>query len=219
MPKFESSLGAKSFVGQEMQEFDVPDGNGYQEEQSYPPSRGRPFPSAESSIREFQSRMQSEQENPAEVERQIREAKEMRRTGKERLNDGAKRRIEMLIGMTRTTREVSLEGNIFILQSLKSKDMRDAIIAASEFDGTVQSPFEIRKQLLARSLVQIAGVDIAQFLGSDDLKARLYFIDEQVEAVLNRLYAEYLELVRDSDAKYSIKTPIEAQEVVEDLKK
>lgn len=224
MAKFESSLGSKTFAGQQLSEFDVPDET---EEHTY--NYGAPAPrrspsntdaSSLNSAREFQNRMQNEDpEDTAELERQVREARDQKRTGKERLNDGAKRRIEMLVGMTRTSREVMLDGNSFILQTLKSKDMREALTTASEFDGTVHSPFEIRRQLLGRALVQIAGVEASQFVGSTNLEAKLNFIDEQIEAVLNRLYAEYLQMVNESNNKYAIVTETDAKEVVEDLKK
>ena len=149
----------------------------------------------------------------------MRHARELKRSGKERLNDGAKRRVEMLVGMTQATREFTIGDNVFILQTLQSKSMREALMAASVYDGTIESPFEIRKQLLARSLNQIAGVPAEQFVGSNSIDAKLNFIDEQVEAVLNRLYGEYLILVKESDELYSIKTAEDAKEVVDAVKK
>lgn len=221
MPEFKSSLGSKSFAGQQLQEFDVPD----EGEQNYSaPPRGRQFsnsPPDMDSIREFQNRIEAEQQqqDTGEFERQIKEAREVKRSGKERLNEGARRRIEMLIGMTRTTREVELLGNVYILQTLRSKEMRDAIMIAAEYDGSVQSPFEIRRQLLGRSLVQVAGVDVAQFIGSDTLDARLEFMDRLDESLLNRLFDEYQKMVDESRDKFALKTAADAQEVVEDLKK
>jgi hypothetical protein len=97
--------------------------------------------------------------------------------------------------------------------------MSDAIVAASAFDGTVQSPFEIRRQLLSRSLIQIGGVDIDQFLGASDLESKLSLIDELDDSLLNRLYEEYLNLSRECKKKYAITTTVEAKELVEDLKK
>lgn len=231
MPKIDSPLGSKQFSVQPMREFDVPDETEHEyrteEHQNMSPVMRRRGPSTHGpqppvdldAAMAFQNRMQMEQEDPAEMERQIREARDAKRTGKERLNDGAKRRIEMLVGMSRGTREVILDGNAYVLQTLKSKDMREALMAASEFDGSIQSPFEIRKQLLARSLIQVAGIEMSQFVGSASVDAKLNFIDEQVEAVLNRLYSEYLELVRESNDRYAIKTVEDASEVVEDLKK
>lgn len=217
MGSFDSPLGSKKFAGQPMREFDVPD----ESENSVQARRPRPnFQNQEldmNSVSNFQHKVEGLDD--AEIERQIREARDAKRSGKERLNEGAKRRIEMLVGMTRTSREVNLENNIFILQSMKSKDMREAIMLASQFDGTVQSPFEIRRQLLARSLVQVAGVDFAQFVGSNTLEAKLEFIDEQDEHLLNRLYDEYLELTRDSKNKYAIKNVEDVKDLIDDLKK
>ena len=229
MASFDSPIGKKKFGGPQMREIDVPDESGYSPgppmENGEPVVRRRPAPQINpDQIRDFQARMQREEmpvyeQDPAEVERQIRQAREDRKAGRERLDAGAKRRIEMLVGMVRGTRHVDIEGNVFVLKTLRSKEMSDALMAASEFDGTVRSPFEIRKQLLARSISQVAGVDIEQFIGSFDIDAKCEFIDLMDESLLNRLYEEYLSLVRESKAKYAVKTEAEVKEVLEDLKK
>lgn len=228
MASFDSPLGKKKFSGPQMKKFDVPDeGDNFQSQldSNEPVVRKRAASQINfDQIREFQAKMQREEmpiyeRDPSDIEREIRQAKEDRRVGRERLSDGAKRRIEMLIGMTRSHREVDIDGNVFVLQSLKSKEMRDALMAASEFDGTVQSPFEIRKQLLARSISHIAGVEISAFLGSYDLDVRFTFIDELDESLLNRLYDEYLILSKEAREKFAIKTQEDAQEVMSDLKK
>lgn len=208
MPSFDSPISNKKFSSAPMRELDVPDETEHHTHRQT---------IDEGSVREFQMRMQ--EEDPAEIERQIRAAKEARRLGKEKLNDGAKRRIEILLGMTRTTHKADINGTPFIFQSLKAKEMRDAIIAASEYDGTVQSPFEIRKQFLARSIVGIADVDIEQFIGSNTLESKLLFIEELDDALLTRLYDEYLTLAKEAREKFTIKTQEDAKEVVEDLKK
>lgn len=226
MPNYKSPLGDKSFAGQPMREFDVPDETGYdqsvEQEQMPPAMRQRPRSLAEAhaAAQAFQNRIDSESpEESMEIERQIREAKEARRTGKERLNDGAKRRIEMLVGMTRSTREFDLDGNVYVLQTLRSKEMREAIMAAAEFDGTVQFPFEIRRQFLARSMVQVAGVEASQFVGSNSLEAKLQLIDDLDEALLNRLYDEYGLLIKESVDKFALKTEEDVKGISEDLKK
>lgn len=229
MSSFESPLGKKKFGGPQMREFDVPDESGYSEgppmENGEPVVRRRPIPQVNTDqIRDFQAKMQREEmpvyeQDPAEVERQIRQSREDRRSGRERLDAGAKRRIEMLVGMTRITRSVELEGNIFVLKSLRSKEMREALMYASEYDRTIQSPFEIRKQLLARSIIQVAGVDIDQFLGTNEMEAKYDFIDLMDESLLNRLYNEYLALVREAGEKYAVKTEEDVKEIVKDLKK
>lgn len=202
MPSYESPLGTKNFAGSSMREYDVPD-------------------ETEKSIMDFQSRLHGDfQEELSEKEvKEFRAARQAKLSGKERLNDGAKRRIEMLIGMSRLTRSCELDGNSYSLQSLKSKDMRDIYTAAAEFDGTIHFAYEIRRQSIARSLSQVAGVDINQFLGADTFESKLMFLDELPESLLQRLFVEYRALEKDSNEKYAIKTEEDAKEVVEDLKK
>jgi hypothetical protein len=224
MPKFRSPLGDKEFSGPSMRELDVPD----ESEQEMAPAMRMQGPALHGpqepidirSAMEYQQRLnQRSAEDDAEIERQFRAAREAKRTGKERLNEGAKRRIEMLIGMTRHTKEFEVGDTKFAIQTLRSSEMRESIVTAAEFDGTVQFSFEIRRQLLARAITAVADVEIEQFLGSNNLESKLQFIDLLDESLLNRVYAEYLALVNEAKDKFSIKTPEEAKEVVEDLKK
>lgn len=220
MANFDSPIGSKKFPSSNLKEFDIPDEGEMQ--LLSPPStinRSRIPQIDESDLRDFQNRVQMQERDPVEIEREIKAAKEARRSGKERLNDGARRRIEMLVGMTRTIREINIEENIFVLQTLRSKEMREAIMAAAEFDGTVQSPFEIRRQLLARSIVQISGVEVAQFVGSNDLEPKLELIDNLDESLLGRLYDEYVVLIKEAKNKFSIKDTGDVQGVIADLKK
>jgi hypothetical protein len=226
MGNFDSPLGKKSFSGQSLREYDVPDGADEQYEElpqqvMRTPRKiqfaGKIEPLDQDAISQFQESVA--QRDGSQVEREIRAAKEARRNGIERISEGAKRRIEMLIGLTRTTRDVDIEGNIFTLQSLKSKEMRQAIMTVAKYDGTIEGPFEMRKQYLARSITHVAGVEIDQFLASNTIEAKLAFIDELDEPLLNHLYNEYLELLKVAKEKYSINTVDEVKEVLEDLKK
>lgn len=217
MPNFESPIGKKKFASNTMREFDVPDESGYAD-----PAQAQFYQNVnEASIRDFQARdpFMEAQRSEAEIEKEIRAAREAKRTGKERLSDGAKRRIEMLLGMTRVTREVDINGNIFVLRTLKSKEMSDAIFEVSKFDGTTQGAYEIRRQLLSRSLTHVAGVEIESFISSNALEGKLAFIDELDDPVITRLYSEYITLVNEAKSKYAPKNDQEVKEVLEDLKK
>lgn len=225
MAKFESPLGSKKIQGAPMRDFSVPDESGYQTPQ---PSQHRthqhegPPQFDEVAMRDFQSRMQGpppQMREVSQVEQEFLAAKKAKREGKERLSEGAKRRVEMLVGMTRLTRDVEVAGNLYRLQSLSSRELRDALTATAEFDGSIELVFETRKQLLARSLVVIAGVETSQFLYSEDLEVRLDFIEMMDHALLLRLYNEYVLLANEAQDKYAIKTQEEAREVLEDLKK
>lgn len=227
MPKFDSPIGSKQFQGPPMRDVSVPDETGY-EEQPMPSRQMRqprePIPAFDDrAMREFQSQMQPPQPGAVremtDIERDIHAAKKAKREGKERLSDGARRRIELLIGMTRLTRDVDIAGQMYKLQTLTSEELRDAIVAAAEFDGSVQFIFETRRQLLARSITVVAGVEIEQFLNSRDLEDRLYFVELLDHALLIRLYTEYVALSKEANDRYSPKTEEQVKEVLEDLKK
>lgn len=238
MPEFRSPLGNKQFQGQPMRDFSVPDETGHQQPgpqgPSGPPRHVRPPRQHEEPVfderamREFQAaQMQYEQQQPpqppmrelSQVEQDILAAKKAKREGKERLSDGARKRIEMLLGMTRMTRDVEIDGQQYRLQTLTSEELRETLVATSEFDGSVEFIFEMRRQVLARSLTLVAGVEIHQFLNSYDLEDRLYFIELMDHALLIRLYNEYTDLTQDAQKRYSPKTEAQVKEVLEDLKK
>ena len=220
MTKFESQIGSRN-VPSSMREFNVPDDSGSQPRPTHTFDTSPPV-FDNNVMRDFESRMQAPPPQIREIsdfEKQVLEAKKLKREGKERLSEGARRRVEMLVGMSRLTKECELGGNLYKLQTLTSKDLREVVVAASEFDGTVQLVFETRKQILARSLIVVAGVDINQFLNSNELSAKLDFIEELDHALLLRLYNEYISLAQEVEEKYSLKTDNDVKEVLEDLKK
>ena len=224
MPKFESSLTNKQ-INQPMREINIPDESGFVPNipsQQTVMNRQAPPVIDERTLMEFQSRLQAplpQMREMSDVEQQILNAKKAKREGKERLSEGARRRIELLIGMTRLSKTMEIDGQTYKLQTLTSQELREAMVAAAEFDGSIQFIFETRKQLLARSLVIVAGVEITQFLNSDNLEDKLTFIELIDHALLDRLYNEYSALIQEAKDKYSPKSEAEVKEVIEDLKK
>jgi hypothetical protein len=177
----------------------------------------------ENEMQEFQNRMQPQAQSQTReinnLEREMMEAKKARREGKERLSEGARRRIEILINMSRMTRDCTIENQSYRLQSLTSKDFREVLVASSEFDGTIQFIFENRKQILARSITVLAGVDFNQFINSNELQMKLDVIEELDHALLTRLFDEYVILAKEVKDKYTLKTDEDVKEVLEDIKK
>src|ERR1700722_19913914 len=120
MGEIKSSLGTTHFASKPMREIDVPDESGYtpktagiaQRHQRNNQQLSQPLFDNET-MREFAGRAAvpegMREISPAELEEQIKGAKAAKAAqlaGKERLTDGAKSRIEHLIGMTRLKREV-----------------------------------------------------------------------------------------------------------------
>lgn len=226
MPKFDSPIGSKQFQGQPMRDVAVPDESGYPQGQM--PHRVRPpvhdhSPPVfdEAAFRDFQAQMNPVQpvREMSDVERQILETKKAKKEGRERLSEGARRRIEMLIGMSRMSKTVEINGTPFTLQTLKNEETRDILIASIPYDGTIEFSFENAKQTLARSLIEIAGTSIEQFLSTPDLDVRLDFISQLPQALFTRLYNEYVTLDTESRTKFGLVNEVDVKEVVEDLKK
>lgn len=234
MPGFKSDITNKNFQSRGLREVEVTD----ESEQVYSPappidysnepdidtinarlaSRGLP-PLDQHNMRAIENKRMIQQESVQEVETRIRDARKQKQSGRERLTPAAKRRIEMLCDFSKNTKDIEIDGNLYILKTLKGKEMRQALVAASTFDQTIDLPFETRRHLLARSLVQIAGTDVELFLGDDSLETKLEFLEELDELVLDELYNGYLKLVAEVKARYAVKSSEDAEGVLADLKK
>lgn len=234
MPTIKSDLTSKTISGPKYRELEVSDESNteypdFNEMNERMAARGLPPISEDQFRRMFDAQMRSAPEpkqsyqapGPSleETEQYIKEMRIAKATGKTRLSEGAKRRVLALCDMLRETRDVMLGDVKFSLRTLKDKEMRTAIISSSNFDGTVESPFEIRKQILSRSIFSINDTDIAVFLGVDNLESKLEFIEEMDEKALDFLYDEYLKLNEAATAKYAIKGPEDLNGLVEDIKK
>lgn len=227
MPNFESPIGNKSFNAARMRNIEVPDETEYQGGQQHTHSQVHHYGQSvqvpqinEASIREFQARANPEFErSEADIEKEIRDAREFKRSGREKISEGAKRRIEILLGMIQSNKTINIEGTSFTIRTLKSKEMRDAIFIAAKFDGTIEAPYEIRRQLLARAITHVADIEIEQFIGGNTLEQKLMFLDELDDSFLSRLYAEYVSLASSVRDKYAIKNEDDLKEVVEEIKK
>lgn len=154
------------------------------------------------------------------------EREELQKLRREQINnaakitDHAKKRTELLANIGRLTKDVEIEGYIFSLRTLKTKEAREATLSIFNCANDAEAAFELRKQSLARSLYQINGQPLDLILGGVGLEHRLNFIEEELEdTIMNKLYNEFLNLRQESRDKYGVQTEEEVKEVMEDLKK
>ena len=208
MPTFKSDISNRSFQTQPMREFEVPDGSALLPTQTQSFTTAIPTDLYGTPV-----------SNLADIEREVAEAKRAKMTGKEKLGDTARKRIEILTGLGRLEREVEIEGVKFGLHSLKGRELREIFSAIAPYDGTVELSFELRKQTLARALHRVFDTDLDLYLGNNTLEARLEIVEEMDEAVLSRLQAEYQLMVDEINQKYAIKTSEDAKTLADDLKK
>ncbi len=236
MAGIKSELTNKEISGTpRMREFEVSDESGYTPPQSYQATseptleeinnllRSRNFPPLDQKTASaFNERQKTQRalsdDELINLEKQVNEARRNKISGKEKLSLPAKSRIEALLG-ARQTKDVSVDDQSYTLQTLKGKEQRQVILAATQFDATIEFPFELRKQVLGRALKSVNGIDLGLFLGNESLEAKLEFIEELDDIISNRLYDEYLGLVSETKQKYNIKNSAEVEEVSNDLKK
>lgn len=234
MPKFDSPITNKTVNSAPLQEFSVPDESqgsssiDFDAIDKHRVDRGLPPLDDNTKRAMYANQMQNKIAPPPsipvgpsfeELERQVAETKKAQYAGNQRLNDAARKRIDMLCGASRGTCDVDIDGNKYTLRTLKSKEHRAAIVAAAAWDGSAHAAFEIRKQLLARAIIQVTGYDLGLFIGDNSIEARLEFVDELEEPMLNKLYSEYLNMVQETQNKYFPQTEAQVKEVMEDLKK
>lgn len=139
--------------------------------------------------------------------------------GESRLSSESKKRIELISGIGRLTKDVLIEGTTFTLRTLKSKETQEATIAGVVQQYKVEEAFETRRQFISRALHKIDGHDLYMVIGSNDLESRLNFVDELDDSVITYLFDEFTKLRNESNAKYSLKTEQDVKEVAEEIKK
>lgn len=135
------------------------------------------------------------------------------------LSESVRKRIDFICGFARETRDVKIGDVVFVLRTLKSKEVKDVITGLSNHDGTLNFPFETRKRFLAKSLCKVSGTDISVFLGSNSEAAVLEFIDELEESMVSKLYSEYQALSELVNSKYLPQDDNSIKEVSEEVKK
>ena len=216
MSEVKSPLVNKKVYGKPLKTFDVHSAEEEQEINNFQP------PMHQTPSQMPQQTKQNNFNNDLDSIKKMEEAAERRRravSGRERLSKGALDRLSLLLGITQVKSVVNLGNDVvFELRSLKSEESREVLKIASSVTR-LETPFELRRQYLARSVVSISNVDIDTFIGSSDLEDKLLFIDELDDAVASRLYNEFVLLKQRADAQYAIKSEDDAKEVVDNLKK
>jgi hypothetical protein len=208
--KFESSLGNKEIKGSPPRRFVVPDESENNQQQFDVPD--------DDQFVHQRDPMFEHKITQAELEEQSKSAHRQRLEGASRISPAAKKRIEILSGIGRSTKDVEIDGAIFSLRTLKGMEIRQIIKEMFEIQGNSEQMYYLRAQTLAYSLYSVDGQDFGLIIGSDLIEDKVKFVQELDEYVLQKLNDEYAALASSAKKKYA--TPQdEVKEVVEDLKK
>jgi len=211
MSNFDSPISKKSFTSQPqtekpLKQFTVSD----------PDFEDPTFPFNQQG--QVQEQFQQRQLSPAEIEELARLRKAQQNNNM--VNNSLKERINYLANIGRLTKEITLGNSVFALRTLKNKENKEISLSALKTStNDMELGFEIRRQVLARSVFQIDGIEIEMILGSNSLESKLKFIDELEETITNVLYSAYEELRNQAASQFAIKNSDDAKEVIENLKK
>jgi hypothetical protein len=177
--------------------------------------------------------------DPAMVQSMRQQAQERQEQTERRSLTEARRRIDIITGLGRRTKEVPVdtaEGKVvFVLRTLKTFEQRylSQVIEQSEklttSDGRIMfaptSLAKVRVEALAHSLFLIDGQSIDIILGTanapydEQVIARKELIEEMDHALIQHLYNNYEKLTQETYDGYMPKTADEAKEVVETISK
>ena len=175
----------------------------------------------------YAQHMQAPQPSPEE----IMAAREDRAANMDRASSHAKRRVELLVGIGRSTRDIEVDGHqgkmTISLRTLKSREVRKLLKIANMLaqDKNPDVIYAVREQTLAFSIYAIDGHNIDTVLGCEGmdedecLHVRSMFLDELDESMLNFIYSKYQELSNENAEKYGVETAADAKEVAEQVRK
>jgi hypothetical protein len=214
MNRIRSAIGESSFAGQGQRRFVVGE--------------------------ETQAPQQPVQEiNPAIANTLRRQAQEQQEMVDQRSLSEARRRIDILTGLGRMTKDVPIDINggkvIFTLRTLKTFEqncLAEVIEQAqrlSTVDGRMlfapTSLAKIKLEALSHSLYMIDGQSIDIVLGTSNADyetqviERKHLIEEMDHALINHLFTNYETLTQETYDGYAPKTVEEVKEVVETISK
>lgn len=164
-------------------------------------------------------------EEVSEFEKQIKKAREEKVSGISRIDPNSRRRVEMLLQMYRSEKEIEHDGIKYVLQTLKTQEADIVIREASKRNTNNEFKMEISRQTLVRALKSIEGLSLSDFLGissfskEEQMEIKLDFIDQMDLAMSSFLMEENSKLSSDHNKKYAVKNDEDAKEVLEEIKK
>lgn len=130
-----------------------------------------------------------------------------------------KQKINVLTGIGRLEKEVTIDGIKFTLRSLKSKEMRDIVSAVAQTEVAAEGGYEMRARILSNSISMIDGYPVKMVLDAEKIASVYDFINESEESTVVALYNAYTEMTDKIDKTMVVKTEQDATEVAKEVKK
>jgi hypothetical protein len=207
MSDFEGSSFKKQVMREQKQikEFIVPD----QDSDSQ-------YPTSNVSDREY---IQSDDQYNVDIDLEAKVAQARKEKQSPQISERGRKRIEILANIGRLTKEVEVEGVVFSLRTLKSKEVQAATCFAVLAANDIAAGFEMRRRELAMSIFEIDHNPVEMIIGSNTFEAKLQMVDNFSETLVRKLNQEYTDLKAKSFNSFGIKNEADAKDVIEDIKK
>ena len=141
------------------------------------------------------------------------------------VGDAARKRIEILVGIGRAVKTVSVGETTYSMRTLKGKEMKYLAQKTSEAakSNVISSIYDGRSLALSMAIYAIDGIDVDIVLDCvglpERLAARMAFYDDMDDALLSHLYSNWEILIKENNDKYAIKNDEDAKEVLASVKK
>lgn len=160
--------------------------------------------------------------NHEEVKQYREEVKKVNE-GKGKITPQSRERIELILGLSKLYKEITIDDMIFKLESLSSRALTEASISIAAFnkmyDNEVVQFNHLRADLLSRSLVEINGKPVEVVLGISTREELYEFILDMDDNAVALLFVGYHELKTKSDELQSVQNNKEVNKIVAEIKK
>jgi len=159
------------------------------------------------------------EENDEAYLEELERVRQEKKAAVRRAPEGAKTRLELILGLARLYDDVEIDGIKFTIRSLKGSEVKAVMAALIDSGLTTQilQSFELRAQTLARAICKIDDVDFELVIGSNDINYKAEVIQEMEESVINYLYSKYTALMNQNVKRFDLGK--DDKEVVENIKK
>ena len=127
-------------------------------------------------------------------------------------------RFEVLVGISRLTDKIEINGVNFGLRSLKTKEQRHVYKAALENPVPMDQVYILKTYTLAHSLYLIDDQPV-EFLGRQTFEEKLEIIEELDDLVVDELYEKYNSMLQAHKEALNKDIGETAEEVVANIKK
>jgi hypothetical protein len=159
------------------------------------------------------------EESPEEIRQRLSKSKEQIKSQNQRAPKNTVDRMEVLVGISRLTKEVDIDGTIFSIRSLKSREMREIMKYSEAQETKLDQLLSIKLGTLAYSIYEIDGNSFDYICKSGDLEDKIEVVDDFDNFLVKKLWNEYSEMVAIHNDSVKADLGSTSKEFSENLKK